>query len=241
MSLLKNFKSKGKDEAMAILADGVTNIQNLQKLYEELFPYTKLSDATADFKSTSTSASNEKVARAVSSTLDQVEAVSQMARTLEYFIVLHIPKIADGGNFGVGVQLDLVKKLVEIQEATGKSTEDLLGYPSARAEAISKLSLPSLSTTVTKSSGKTTTDGKKEEKTSETTEEKESSTLSSGPTFESRLASVVSVDTLYYSKARGIFQACILNLMAAIDFVDKNKEKLLEPNGRGGSSSGHMY
>lgn len=193
---------------MAILTNGVTNIQSLQKLYEELFPYSKLSDASADFKSSATSASNEKVATAVMSTLDQVEAVSQMARTLEYFIVLHIPKIEDGGNFGVGVQLDLVKKLGEIQEATGKSTDELLGYQSARAEALGKLSLPSSSTTVTKSSGSTTTDGKKEEKLSETTEEKASSSPSSGPAFESRLASVVAVDTLYYSKARGIFQSC---------------------------------
>jgi hypothetical protein len=177
-------------------------------LYEELFPYPKLSDASSDFKSSATSASNETVVKAVNGTLDQVEAVSQMARTLEYFIALHIPKIEDGGNFGVGVQLDLVKKLGEIQEATGKSTEELLGYQSARAEAIGKLSLPSSSTTVTKSSGNTTTDGKKEEKTSETTEEKESSSPSSGPAFESRLASVVAVDTLYYSKARGTFQTC---------------------------------
>jgi hypothetical protein len=107
-----------------------------------------------------------------------------------------------------GVQLDLVKKLNEIQESAIKSIEDLLGYESARSDALSKLNLPSTSTTFSKSSGSTTTDGKKEEKTSETTEEKSNSSPMSGPAYESRLAAVVSVDTLFYSKSKAIFQTC---------------------------------
>mmetsp|Transcript_6054 Transcript_6054/g.9470 ORF Transcript_6054/g.9470 Transcript_6054/m.9470 type:complete len:243 (-) Transcript_6054:160-888(-) len=239
MSLLKDFKATGKDQAMQLLESGASNLKAMQKLYEELFPFPKLSAASNDFKSMATTASNEKVAKAVISTLDQVEEVSEMTRKLEYFIILHIPKIEDGGNFGVGVQLDLVKKLGEILEASSKATEDLLGYQNARAEALGKLSLPSTSTTVTKSAGATTTDGKKEEKTSETTEEKQTSS-SLGVSFESRVLAVAAVDTLYYSKARAAFQSCMLNFMSAIDFVDKNKDKLVQPKGSGGSGSSHF-
>lgn len=91
---------------------------------------------------------------------------------------------------------------------------------------------------MTKSVAVTTTDGKKEEKASETNEEKESSASTSGPVHEARLSAVVAVDTLYYSKARNIFQACIVSLIAAIDFMDKNQTKLLQPKGSQGSSSG---
>jgi hypothetical protein len=98
----KEFKNKGKTEAMELLGKSVANIQALQALYSELFHYSKLSDASTDFKASATSSRNEVVSKAVEATLDQVEAVAQMARSLEYFIILHIPKIEDGGNFGVG-------------------------------------------------------------------------------------------------------------------------------------------
>ncbi|KAG7344059.1 proteasome activator pa28 beta subunit [Nitzschia inconspicua] len=236
MSLLKDFKAKGKTEAMKLVERSISDIQALQTLYAELFPYAKLSDAQSDFKSFATSAVNDNLTKAVNGTLDQLEAASQTSRTLEYFITLHIPKIEDGGNFGVGVQLDLVKKLNEMQDCVKSAIEDLLGYQSARADALGKLNLPSTSSTVTKSSGTTTTDGKKEEKTSETTEEKLSSSTQSGPAFESRLASVAAVDALYYSKAKAYYQTCIVAIMSVMDFVDKNREKLLEPKGRGGST-----
>lgn len=270
----QDFKTKGKTEAMNLVEKSASDLQTLQTLYAELFPFSKLSDAQADFKAAAASASNMSVNKAVDSTLDQLETATQTLRTLEYFIMLHIPKIEDGGNFGVGVQLDLVKKLGEMQESVKSALEDLLGYQSARAEALGKLNLPSSSTTVTKSSGITTTDGKKEEKASETTEEKQSSSLASGPVYECRLAAVAAVDTLYYSKAKTHFQNCkfglvqglvlrsfmhraipntleslfyrqsgIVGLMSVMDFVDKNREKLLEPKGREGSSSGYssMY
>lgn len=165
------------------------------------------------------------------------------ARSVEVFIHLHIPKMEDGNNFGVSVQLSMLKQLSEIQEAAGKAIDDLSGYANARAESLSKLSLPSASTSVTKSNSSTTTDGKKEEKTSETTEEKKSSSESSGPAFESRVAALVETDTLYYSKAQRAFQSVMTLYMGALDFMDKNKDKLEMPKGSGGSHSGYasMY
>jgi hypothetical protein len=138
----------------------------------------------------------------------------------------------------VSIQLDLLKKLTEIQDTASKQTEELCGYANARAEALAKLSFPSSSSSLTKSKGVTTTDGKAEEKASETKEEKETSETTSGPVRQSRLSAVVAVDTLYYAKALKIYGTCIVNLIAAMDFVDKNKAKLLQPKGSPGSSSG---
>jgi hypothetical protein len=94
---------------------------------------------------------------------------------------------------------------------------------------------------VTKSTSATTTDGKKEEKESESKEEKQSSSSSNGPAYESRVAAVVAVDTLYYSKASAILSQSIISVIGVMDFIDKNKEKLIEPKGNSGSSNFSMY
>jgi len=139
------------------------------------------------------------------------------------------------------VQLDLVKKLGEMKETANKAIEALLGYDSARADALGKLNLPSSTSSVTKSSSSTTTDGKKEEKESESKEEKQTSSSSTGPVYESRIGAVVAVDTLYYSKANGILSQTIISLIGVMDFIDKNKEKLVEPKGKSGGSNFSMY
>lgn len=230
---------------MELLKGSVKTVEEMQALLPQIFPFPKLSDASASFGGSATSASNDAVSKAVTTTLDAVESLSDTCRTLEYFVQLHVPTIEDGGNFGVGVQLDLLKKLNDVQDAVSKNVDELCGYANARAEALSKLGLPSSSTSVTKTSSTSTTDDKKEDKTSETTEEKESSSPSSGPAYESRLAAVVAVDTLYYSKARKIFHQCLMSYVAAMDFMDKNQDKLLKPRsnngGMGGSGYSSMY
>lgn len=241
MSLFKKFKNDSSTQATQLLDSSVATVEEMQKVYSELFPPSKLSDASNAFVGSATAATNEPVARAVKTTLDQVSEVNTMFDKLDLFIILHVPKIEDGGNFGVGVQLDLVKKLSEMKETSNKSIEALLGYESARADALGKLNLPSLTSSVKKSTSATTTDGKKEEKISESTEENQNSTASSGPAYESRVASVVAVDTLYYSKARGILSQTIISVVAVMDFMDKNKDKLTEPKGKSGSSNFSMY
>jgi len=241
MSMFKKFKNDSKSQAMELLDSSAAMVEEMQKNYSELFHYDRLSAASNDFKEFATASTNEKVAKAVTATLDHVSAQTNLLSKLDYFITLHIPTIEDGGNFGVGVQLDLVKKLSELKESTSKSIEALLGYENARAEALSKLNLPSSTSSITKSTSATTTDGKKEEKLCESQEEKQSSSLSSGPAYESRLAAVVAVDTLYFSKASSILSQSIVSLIGVMDFIDKNKEKLIEPKGKSGGSNFSMY
>jgi len=241
MSMFKKFKNASKSEAMALLDSGIVRVEEMQKIYSEMFHYNSLSVASDDFKEFATAATNEKVAKAVTVTLDQVSAQITLVNKLDYFITLHIPTIEDGGNFGVGVQLDLVKKLSELKELSNKAIEALLGYYGARAEALGKLNLPSATKSVTKSTSITTTDGKKEEKESESKEEKQSSSSTNGPAYESRVAAVVAVDTLYFSKASGILNQNIVSLIGVMDFIDKNKEKLIEPKGKSGGSGFSMY
>mmetsp|Transcript_4873 Transcript_4873/g.11601 ORF Transcript_4873/g.11601 Transcript_4873/m.11601 type:complete len:113 (-) Transcript_4873:665-1003(-) len=111
MSLFKKLKDDSKSNAMGVLDSSVARVEEMHKMYAELFHYGNLSEASKDFKASATVAANEKVAQAIATTLDQLAAHATLLNTVDYFISLHVPKIEDGGNFGVGVQLDLVKKI----------------------------------------------------------------------------------------------------------------------------------
>jgi hypothetical protein len=105
--LVQKFKSSSKEQALDLLEKSVAAIDEMQNTFPHLFPYSTLSDASAEFLASATASSNDKVAAAVTKTLDTLQAVSHTARTLEYFIQLHIPAIEDGGNFGVRVPVDV--------------------------------------------------------------------------------------------------------------------------------------
>jgi len=248
--MFKNFKNDSKSEAMKLLDSSVAMVKDMQDICSEIFHYDKLSEASSDFEEFADVAVNEKVGKAVRITLDLTASLTTMLEKLDYFITLHIPTIEDGGNFGVGVQLDLVKKLGEFKESANKSMEALLGYQNARAEALGKLNLPSSTLSVTKSTintiTKSSTDGdssdeKRETKENETREDKNSGSSLSGPVYESKLAAVVAVDTLYFFKASAIVSQNITSFIGVMDFIDKNREKLIEPKGQSGGSNFSMY
>eukprot|EP00429_Kryptoperidinium_foliaceum_P050155 CAMPEP_0176125836 /NCGR_PEP_ID=MMETSP0120_2-20121206/63498_1 /TAXON_ID=160619 /ORGANISM="Kryptoperidinium foliaceum, Strain CCMP 1326" /LENGTH=242 /DNA_ID=CAMNT_0017460729 /DNA_START=55 /DNA_END=783 /DNA_ORIENTATION=+ len=237
MSLFKKYKDAAKDSANKVLDSSMSKLSTLESSFVDAFPYPSLSAASADFVSSATSASNDQVSKCVSLALDALGSMSQDAQTLENFLHLHIPKMEDGNNFGVTVQLAALKQMTEMQEAVTKQVDSLSGYAGARADVLEKLKFPSASKTVSKSSSVTTTDGKKEEKVSESTDEKSEEAVK-GPAYESRVAAVVACDTLYYCKAQRALQSTMALYIAALDFMNKNMDKLEKPKGSGGSHSG---
>lgn len=204
---------------------------------KESFPYASLSAASADFVGSATLASNEKVAKCVTLTLDALSSMSQDAQTLENFLHLHIPKMEDGNNFGVTVQLAALKQLSDLQGVVSTQLDSLAGYASARADALEKLKFPSSSKSFSKSTSVSTTDGKREEKITETTDEK-SEESAGGVVKDSRMAAVVACDTLYYSKAQRAMRSVMSLYIASLDYMNKNMDKLEKPKGSGGSHSG---
>jgi len=223
---------------MKVLDTSIAKLDSMETSFAAAFPHSSLSAASSDFGGSATGASNDKVSKCVSLAMDALAAMSQDAQTLENFLHLHIPKMEDGNNFGVTVQLASLKQLSDVQEAVTKQVDSLAGYAAARADALEKLKLPSSSKSVTKSNSLTTTDGKKEEKVSESTEEKSTENENSGPVYEGRVAAVVALDTLYYSKAQRAIQSVMTLYIASLDFMNKNMDKLEMPKGSGGSYSG---
>eukprot|EP00339_Tiarina_fusa_P011051 CAMPEP_0117029340 /NCGR_PEP_ID=MMETSP0472-20121206/21253_1 /TAXON_ID=693140 ORGANISM="Tiarina fusus, Strain LIS" /NCGR_SAMPLE_ID=MMETSP0472 /ASSEMBLY_ACC=CAM_ASM_000603 /LENGTH=242 /DNA_ID=CAMNT_0004737077 /DNA_START=68 /DNA_END=796 /DNA_ORIENTATION=+ len=242
MSLLEKYRSSTKENAMKILDSCPAKLEVMESTYAATFSFPTLSAASADFASSDV-ATNDKVAKAVTTTVDVIASVDQDIRTLETFLRMHIPKMEDGNNFGVSVQLALLKEITDLQGVVASKLDELAGYAGARADALEKLKLPSTGVSVTKSTSVTTTDGKKEEKSSESTEEKKTTSDETGPALESRKAALVAVDIQYYSRAQRAFQSILTLFMASLDFLDKNKGKLEKPKGSGGSHSGYasMY
>jgi len=239
----QKFQTSSKEEALSVLKNGVAKIESFQALCTSAFAYPSMSSASQEFASMSVEASNVKVNASVSTAMDLMDAVSKDLQAVENFLHLHIPKMEDGNNFGVTVQLALLKQIADLQEAIGKNTETLSGYAGSRADALDKLKLPSASTTTTKSTSSTTTDDKTEKKTSESKEEK---LVDGNPTsiaHAARLSALVSVDGLYYSKALRAAQSTLGMYVAVLDFFDKNQDKLTQPKGSAGARSAYsgMY
>ena len=212
----------------------------MQSTFAECFPYASPSAASAALSENDVKQpTNPAALKAVSATLDALATISTDVQQVATFINLHIPKMEDGNNFGVTVQLSLLKQISDLLEAIVKMRDDLSQYPASRAEALEKLKLPSSSSTTTKSTSSTTTDGKKEEKSSESTENKETVEDTSGPAYTCRIMALVSVDTLYYTKAQTAFSTTMSSYLSLLDFMDKNREKIEKPKGSGGSHSGY--
>jgi Proteasome activator pa28 beta subunit len=183
-------------------------------------------------------------------TLDAIDYALTTIATIEQYIHLTIPKMEDGGNFGVGIQLAAIKVLNDQSEKLDKCMEDLIKYTSARADALEKCKLPSSATT--KSSTASTnesagTDAEKGNTSSNSkgkaSEEKTVESVSTAAESTLRKQSVIAVDVRYYQKAKYTFTSVISSMLVVTDFLDKNKMKIAAPKGEGGSRgySGSMY
>lgn len=209
-----------------------------------------VSAVTAAFSAESLLPQNDTCAGAVAATLDAADQVLTALATLEQYIQLTVPKMEDGGNFGVGVQLAALKVMADHVEKLDKNVEELAKYAATRADALEKCKLPG--TTTTKSSTATTNesvgmDAEKGDTTSnsksQSTEEKTVESVGTAAETLLRKQAVVAVDVRFYSKAKATFQAITTAFLVVADFLDKNQVKIENPRGNGGSRgySGSMY
>jgi hypothetical protein len=145
----------------------------------------------------------------------------------------------DGNNFGVTVQLQLLKHIHEQQEKLSKSLEELTKYHSSRADAVEKCKLPNQTQTTTVTKTQSDSSGTDKEKgdtanqsTSQSTEQKQVESKTTATDLVFRQDAVVAVDLVYYSKAKNVYDSAITSLMAVLDFYEKNAEKIEAPRVR---------
>ena len=217
----------------------------LQAAYAQHFGASSLTEVRAQYAAVDLTQPNEPLAAAVNATTDAVEHVLQDISVLEHYVCLTIPKMEDGNNFGVTVQLAALKNMADHKEKIIKGLEEVSKYYSSRADALEKCKLPAMSKTTvvtnTKSESEGNTTEKGEAKSSETktsTEEKETQTAASpSPELEYRKQAVTAVDVLYYQKTKALLQTALTGYITAADFLEKNSEKIAQPKGSPGSGS----
>merc|ERR1712226_1823774 len=106
-----------------------------------------------------------------------VEQVTSDLNIVEQYITLTIPQMEDGNNFGVTVQLALLKQITEAREKNDAAMEELMKYSGSRAEALEKCKLPSVAVTQTDTVSESNSQENTEEKSKKSTA-KETKTVS---------------------------------------------------------------
>ena len=238
--MLQAVQEAYKKSALALIGSSPATAQTLAATYQKHFSL-NVAGARAKYASVANSA-NAELDQAIETTIDAVDAVVDDLNTVSRYISLTVPKMEDGGNWGVSIQLDALKSLQDAQEKLTKAVEEISKYASSRADVLEKCKLPSQTVSVTSSDGTSNTTEKGDAKeTRKSTETKETTTSLSPVEATYRQAAVVACDVLYYSKAKALFQLCLSSYLTAMDFCDKNAEKIEKPKGSTGSGPSSMY
>lgn len=149
-----------------------------------------------------------------------------------------------GNNFGVTVQMTVLKVMEEVKEKLEKKLEELPSYYSKRADAIDKLGLPTETTSETTTSTATESKGGKDgdSNTTSNTTTKESKSSGNAKMEFHRIQHVHAIDIATYQSLQSSLAYCISSYLVILDNVSKNKSKLEQPKGSsGGSNFSSMY
>ena len=236
------FQTASQEAALALVSSSPEFANQLQQSYQQLFgAFTTVSAVSQSYTGDDKLALNTDCANIVATTIDASDAVLQKMATIEQYIHLTVPRMEDGGNWGVGVQLAAIKIIQDARTKMDASVDELYKYAATRADALEKLKLPSKSATKTTTSSTSESKGQDKEKgetgtttSSENTETKTTETSSESPEANLRRAALTAVDVRYYTKAKATFQLTITTFLAVVDFVDKNQLKIKKPQGESG-------
>ena len=181
---------------------------------------------------------NEQVSRELAAVRGELEKAADSLIAVRRYVVCHIPSVEDGGNFGVDIQLAVVKEVTGSLEKLSKAYDELPDYFEKRASAWDKVMTKVSRESSKKSSKGESTGGEKGDmrttSESESTEEKRSS-VDVSPDAWLHLAAL---DVRAWGQLYRSASLAVDCLFAVGDAVEKNSEKLTNPRGREGGSGG---
>jgi hypothetical protein len=175
----------------------------------------------------------------------EAASAAMEAKDLACFVRLHEPLCEDGNNFYVGMQDEIAK----IAEYSAKTCGDLLltrvEYLEKRADMKEKV-LPKTTEDVKTYTGSNTTK-KTGEKTEEEKKDDQSTSTekktSSWEVCSERKEALLRLDTAWKFKVASNLTTVCYELGRAVDVVQKNHEKIMDPRGtaENGGGGGRMY
>ncbi|GFH45599.1 hypothetical protein CTEN210_02073 [Chaetoceros tenuissimus] len=244
MTSIKAIKKSTTAQVDAVLKDVPKIIAAFESALSTHFAApspSELENAYAATLKSSPNAINTPLVSALSSYKDLLAQTIDNIQLFERFIVLHIPQMEDGNNFGVTVQMTVGKALKETRESLLKQMDSVVTYYNSRADAVEKLSLEKSTKTVSSTSSKTDSskDEEKKESTTESTDVKTVSTESK--TYDFRLMALAALDVNAYMSSKAGLVDTFNDFLMVVDNIEKNKLKLTSPKGSSGGNSMGMY
>jgi len=249
MTSIKQIKKQTIKEFDAVLSNSGARLEEMSNVLKINFSSTKLSEVGVAYEAAIASQPdrmNPSLTPAIEAYLDLLSSTVDEIQTLDRYIMLHIPQMEDGNNFGVTVQMMVSKALTESRDKLTKMVAALPTYHAARADAVEKLGLQKVSKSTTKTESASSATGGKdgdESKTSSSTVSEEKTVGKAGidENMVLRLKHVASLDVQCYFELRTGLVECRDIYLMILDNVEKNKSKLTSPKGSGGSNSMGMY
>lgn len=242
MSSIKAIKKSTKKTVESLISSTPDLLASFESTFSTHFTASSPSALESEYEAATTAspdAVNKTLVSALSAYKDHLAASIENIQTLERFIIVHIPQMEDGNNFGVTVQMTVAKALKEAKENLLKKMDSLLAYYNDRAGAVEKLALEK--TTISKTAGtnksESTKEDEKKEGSSSSTEEKVTSVVDKAYPF--RVMHLVALDVNAYFAAKSGLTDCVNEIIMALDNVEKNMDKITSPKGSSGGS-GHM-
>lgn len=235
MNALKAQSVKQVDQLLAAIPQLLDSFQTLLQTDFSAASPSQLTEAYSAALSSSPDAINTPLIIALSKYRDLIAVTISQIQLLERFLHLHIPKMEDGNNFGVTVQMTVAKALQESRTALLSKMDSLTSYYKDRADAVEKLPLEKVTKTLSKVSTAVESTKEEEKKSSSTQSEDEKTVqVVVDKVTPFRMMHLVALDVAVYYKAKAGLEDVWNDFIMLLDQVEKNKEKLVTPKGSGG-------
>jgi len=205
------------------------------------FKYKTPSEAASAFRNSQFYGGNNEIDEIITVTRDNLRiAISDLGK-IDLWIALNVPKVEDGGNFGVAVQSEVKKWIKEQRTELKKLSDGLPDYYKDRqgqsdkvAGTVSKVT--KTGTSASKSTGK---DGD-ENKTSESNSTDVTNT--DGVSSHDAIEYLVALDVKWYFNLYDTMEYLRDTIAIVNDVLEKNHDKVSRPKGeRGGKGHFDMF
>lgn len=183
---------------------------------------------------------NATVVAALTDVREELSQCVQVLRKISRWITLLVPAIEDGNNFGVGVQGEVLKVVLERSNHLNGLFAALPGYYKDRAAAWKELGSAKGSQSATTSNKEETgpdDDGKQKTKTTVTIENKTTAGQAAA-NHPDGLSHVVALDVQTYFHLYHTLLIVRDSYVVVGDTIEKNLSKIEAPKGQGGCGRG---
>mmetsp|Transcript_38122 Transcript_38122/g.122387 ORF Transcript_38122/g.122387 Transcript_38122/m.122387 type:complete len:245 (-) Transcript_38122:122-856(-) len=200
-----------------------------------------LPEIEGKFAKATTTKVNETVASLVSYARSEAATCILNLSKFERFVGLSVPRVEDGNNFGVAIQLEVRKMIAERRQKLKELFDKLADYHKDRA-ALWKDVAPRKATEAVEHETKTTDDVESSKvddnthavKTTAKTSTETKTTTNDDP-LPDALAAVVALDVSWYFHLYYVIETVRDSYINVGDVVNKNKTRLTQPKGDGQS------